>query len=218
MRHEKKFIISPTDYSQFKILLCKTNFVECFPKRKISSLYYDSNDLKLFKESENGISGRKKIRIRWYNDNLANARIEYKIKKSELGDKKFKNLTNFKKNELSEIYFLGNNKSRSSELLPGCIDNFYYPSSLISYNRNYFLKMNLRLTYDSCINFYAVTKTSKRINILHSIPSEYCVLEMKYDDGEEYLLGKIIQQLTDKLGLTLTRFSKYSNSIRSLYC
>ena len=217
MRYEKKFIINQTDYSQFKIFLSKINFIECFPKRKISSLYYDTNDLKLFKDSENGISRRKKIRIRWYNNDLINAKIEYKIKKSELGDKKFYNLSNFNKNELSEIYFLGNEKSIPSYLLPKRIDNHYFPTSLISYNRNYFLKKNLRITFDSSIYYYAVTKNSQRINVLHSIPSEYSVLEMKYDQGEDHLLCQTIQQLTDKLGLTLTRFSKYSNSIRLLY-
>ena len=218
MRNEKKFIINPKDFFDLKILLASINFIECFPNRKISSLYYDTNDLKLFNDSENGISSRKKIRVRWYNDDLKNSKIEYKIKKSELGDKKFYSLSDLKKNELSEIYFLDNKKGSPSGFMPSCIDNSYYPTSLISYNRNYYLKKNLRITYDSSIYFYAVSKTSKIIKILHSIPSEYCVLEMKYDAGEDYLLHKTIQKLTDKLGLTLTRFSKYSNAIRLLYC
>ena len=218
MRNEKKFIISQSQFSTLKILLSCNNFVECFPKRKISSLYYDTNDLKLFYASEDGISSRQKIRIRWYNDELISSRVEYKIKNAELGDKIFYEISDFDKKELSKISFANSNIiSPNSYFLPTKIDKFYFPKTLISYERNYYLKGNLRITYDSSINFYSVLNNYKEIKVLYPIPSEYSVLEVKYEEGEDNLVYKTIQNLTDRLGLTLTRFSKYSNSIKSIY-
>lgn len=218
MRNEKKFIINELEFPALKFLLFSNSFVEFYPQRKISSLYYDTDDLKLFFDSENGISNRQKIRIRWYNDDLSSSTIEYKIKKSELGDKKFVKISNLDKKDLVRISFLNSSKNDSNNLFPSTIDKFYIPKALISYQRNYFLKDNLRITYDRLINFNAVFNNNKKILILNSIPSEYSVLEIKYEEGDDYLFYNTIQTLSDKLGLTLTRFSKYSNSIRSLYC
>ena len=108
-------------------------------------------------------------------------------------------------------------KSTTSYSFPTKIDAFYFPKTLISYHRNYYLKDNLRITYDSSINFYAVLTNNKEIKVLYSIPSEHSVLEIKYDEGEDNFIYKTIHNLTDRLGLTLSRFSKYSNAIKSLY-
>ena len=216
MRNEKKFIISPCQFSDLKLLLLSQGFRECYPSRKIASLYYDTNDLELFYASEDGLSKRKKIRVRWYNDQISSSKVEYKIKCSELGYKNFKELSDFKKNQLSPIYFHNKEKQINKNLLPKYIDVFYSPKTLISYHRNYYLKDNLRITYDSQILSYAVINNFNKIKILHYIPYPLSILEFKFDKDLELIL-KTQYKLADKLGLIQTRFSKYSNAISSLY-
>ena len=51
---------------------------ELYPSRTINSVYFDTNDLRLFFESEEGLLPRKKLRIRWY-DTVENSTIETKL-------------------------------------------------------------------------------------------------------------------------------------------
>ena len=38
--------------------------------RKVNSLYFDNHELEMYHHSEEGVSPRKKVRIRWYNDEV----------------------------------------------------------------------------------------------------------------------------------------------------
>ena len=41
---------------------------ELYPMRKVNSCYFDTNELQMFHDSDQGVLPRKKIRIRNYND------------------------------------------------------------------------------------------------------------------------------------------------------
>ena len=56
-------------------------FTQQYPDRNISSIYLDTLNYNFARDNINGVSERKKIRIRWYNNNLNNISIEEKIKK-----------------------------------------------------------------------------------------------------------------------------------------
>ena len=65
-RKEKKFRLSFSDMLEMKKNLLSLGMIELYPPRLINSCYFDSNDLRLHNESEEGVLPRKKIRIRWY--------------------------------------------------------------------------------------------------------------------------------------------------------
>ena len=67
-RKEKKFKLNKSELKFLKSSLIKNGMSELYPKRIISSCYFDTLNLKIFHDSEEGILPRKKIRLRWYGD------------------------------------------------------------------------------------------------------------------------------------------------------
>jgi len=68
-RHEIKFIINENQRLNF---IKKNNLKNLFPDRYVESIYYDTKDLLFFNQSEEGITPRKKVRIRGYNKGILN--------------------------------------------------------------------------------------------------------------------------------------------------
>ena len=67
-RKEKKFRLSTSDMLKLKNDLFKTGMTTLHKPRKVNSCYFDTQHLTLYHESEEGVLPRKKIRIRWYNN------------------------------------------------------------------------------------------------------------------------------------------------------
>lgn len=102
-RYEIKFLINGKEKNNFII---KNNLKCIFPDRIVESIYFDTNDFKFFNLSEEGITPRKKIRIRGYNNNKLD-NLEVKITNNYFREKitlnNF-NLDEFKlHNELKKI-------------------------------------------------------------------------------------------------------------------
>ena len=70
---------------KIKSLIYNYGGIKIFPKRKISSLYFDNTKLKMHLDSEEGYVPRKKIRVRHYPDSkqLDNFNLETKISSVE---------------------------------------------------------------------------------------------------------------------------------------
>ena len=81
----EKIIIHLSEINRIKSLLLNKGGKELYPKRKISSLYFDSTQLKMFTDSEEGITPRKKIRVRMYPGDNTNKglNLETKISSAE---------------------------------------------------------------------------------------------------------------------------------------
>ena len=76
-RKEKKFRLTLSDFQILKFSLFERGMNELYPERKVQSYYYDTKDLKMFKDSDEGILPRKKIRVRKYNEeNIYNQEIK----------------------------------------------------------------------------------------------------------------------------------------------
>ncbi len=76
MRYERKYLIEKNNDFFFKNFLLRNNFQYIYEKRKVNSIYFDTNDFKFFEENINGVSQRKKVRLRWYNDEIDKLIIE----------------------------------------------------------------------------------------------------------------------------------------------
>ena len=66
MRYERKFILEENFSKGIPNFLYENKFIREYPTRNINSIYYDSLDFVRFFESEEGISDRNKLRIRFY--------------------------------------------------------------------------------------------------------------------------------------------------------
>ena len=91
-RKEKKFKLTKSDLSLLKVELLHKGMKFLHPKREINSCYFDTNNLKMFHDSEEGILPRKKIRLRWYKNNeLLDYGWQFEIKK-KLGISGYKSI------------------------------------------------------------------------------------------------------------------------------
>ena len=94
-RIEEKLLIKNLQIIQFKEYLFKNNAKILFPEREISSLYFDNSTADMYKDSVEGTTPRKKIRIRHYpNNNNKSLYLETKISSIEGRFKKSSIITN----------------------------------------------------------------------------------------------------------------------------
>ena len=191
-RKEIKLILNRRNSLDFKKMIIEKGAIEIYPKRKISSLYFDNPKKQIHVDSEEGILPRKKIRIRWY-DNKLDFTKETKISSIE---GRFKSIQ--KKPKIQHL---------DAVLKTRYFDNSYgilKPSLIVSYERHYFSLKSLRITFDRNISY----KTLKYKTNFVARDNEV-VMEVKtpINFSDDYIKS-IISQPT-------SRFSKYS---RGLLC
>mgnify|MGYP000282770244 FL=1 len=104
-RYERKYLLKKINLNKFLAELFKNNFKKIYKKRFINNIYYDTYNYDLLSHNIEGLSERKKIRIRWYGETfgLSKKTIELKIKSEFLNTKKSLSVGKFKINSLEEI-------------------------------------------------------------------------------------------------------------------
>ncbi len=202
-RIEKKFISEKYKKDFFERILVINNFRKIFPDREISSIYVDTLDYNFAKDNINGVSERKKIRFRWYNDNLEKIFLEIKNKRNFNVWKNIKKISSSKdkKNLLENLKnFLQNSKIEN-------INNFNFQFVLkTNYKRSYWLSSNnkIRATIDIDINASSLNNFTKPIYLGDT------VLEFKFNPQHEEYFRNFLSNRFDYL-----RAQKYSKYVRS---
>ena len=188
-RKEKKFRLTLSDFQILKFDLFEKGMKELYPERKVQSYYYDTKDLKMFEDSDEGILPRKKIRVRKYNQENIYIK-EIKIT-SEEGRYK---ITKPLKDTSNKINYFENFFDNQYGLL--------IPTLFVSYFRKYYIFDNLRITFDRNISYQNL-----RTNLGISTIDPECVMEIKTDIlTEDDFIFKIIN-------IPTSRFSKYCRGI-----
>jgi len=188
-RKEKKFRLTLSDQQKMKSSLFSSGMSKLFPNRTINSVYFDTNRLDMFFDSEEGILPRKKVRVRWY-DEVNSLKKETKFSSLE------------GRYKVSEPYVSDNFLKNLNDNLLDCDYGLLKPILIVSYSREYFLLKNLRITFDSCIRYTDLNSFSDR-----SFSDEENVMEIKtsvYTDDD--YIETIINHPT-------SRFSKYSRGL-----
>ena len=142
-RFEEKILFHISDYLKIKSFIFNSGGLELYPKRKISSLYFDNYENDMYLNSEDGCLPRKKIRIRTYPGSkvVPESFFETKISSVE-GRYKISNKIdkyNYKK-----------------FLEKGFFDNVYgvcYPKIWVTYSREYFSLSGQRITLDQNVEY-----------------------------------------------------------------
>ena len=217
MRYEKKFRISKSDFPLFLTLINKQKFKVHYESRFISSIYYDTINFNLYRDSINGVSQRRKYRARFYNDNYEEINFEEKIKIADLGYKKIYSKKDFKNISKIKLFFMINKKSKKV-LIPSRFLKIYYPVSFINYFRSYFISYDnkTRITFDEKINYSKIINNKKDFSLGTKIPDQLSVIEIKYDE-DNTTSKNVILDLISSLNFHLSRNSKYCNSIECLF-
>lgn len=187
-RKEKKFRLTISDFNAVKNALHENGMNQLFEPRTINSLYYDTQSLDMFENSEEGVLPRKKIRVRWY-DAMANANVETKVSSIE---GRFKTTRSLPLDGPTDF--------------PKVMDDPYYgpltPSLLISYQREYFSLEDMRVTFDS-----SITYQDYRVRSALKFEDAERVMEIKVGiDTPDDFIESLVPYAT-------SRFSKYSRGL-----
>tara|TARA_B100000989_G_scaffold111127_1_gene81538 strand:+ start:3622 stop:4275 length:654 start_codon:yes stop_codon:yes gene_type:complete len=202
-RIEKKFVLGKYKEDFLTRFLLINGFTKHFDNRIINSIYLDTISYDFAKDNINGVSERKKIRLRWYDDNLNKIFIEQKNKKNF---KVWKNIEeieplNIKKNLIKNLedYFKNNYFNK--------LANFNYNFVLkTNYKRGYWISddKNIRATIDTDINASSCKDMKNVINLSETI------LEFKFSPKYENYFRSFFNNKSYQL-----RGKKYSKYIRS---
>ena len=200
-RYERKWVFNSIDHNQLFILLNRSNFLftNQFSDRQVNSIYFDDENYSSIIQNIDGISEKKKYRLRWYGDFkiITNPTFEIKSKKGFEVSKK-----NFDLPEMSNLNLLDYNDVEKIELLINNNFNFknkLFPILTTHYLRSYFISSNklVRSTVDRNLKSLLLYK-NRNLNIIKEY--EDIILEFKYDlNLDEYVrsnLGNISSRLS----------------------
>lgn len=157
-RIEQKYIFNIKNHINF---MNKNKLVKIYEERKVKSLYFDTQDFKLFQKSVFDDTEKIKIRFRTYNKtNTISKEIKFtlstgKYKKTEIT--KYKNL-----NEIENFFYNG---------------LYLVPVLNVVYDRNYFEFHGMRLTIDSNVTYFKARDLKNKFRIQNQF-----IYEIKYLD------------------------------------
>jgi SPX domain protein involved in polyphosphate accumulation len=192
IRQEIKYKVFIKDINHLYSWLIKKSFMESYPDRAVSSLYYDTDDFNFASSNMSGESQRIKVRTRWYSNkysdlsslltnNTNHYTFEVKRKKNSLSDKlvigKSEPCSFITSNQL--IAYLNSELEKFKKNYPPIINLNLREAVFINYQREYFeysLNRSIRITIDSCIHYSKVAPNIKSC----LLSKDYFIVELKY--------------------------------------
>jgi len=216
-RYEKKFLINHIQEKKLKNKIKNIFKIDKNVKNETGyyciSIYFDTFNLDLMNEKIEGLTNRKKIRVRTYlnslNEKPKKWNIEIKIKENSTVYKKKREISNDDLlNHLNNKNFYGLLKNFSNTL-----NQVYVPTFVTFYFREAYeskIFSNCRITIDQKIicnkytkNFMEKIKQDRN----YSVDPRYKLLELKYST----FLPTSISYIFRSLNLNQITFSKYSD-------
>ena len=194
-RTEEKYFCEYNNVGKVFNWLRYINAKKIYPKRYISSLYFDTFDNKLLIESEEGIVPRKKIRFRSYQKHFDFEKEIFKEIKITSVEGKFKITEKIQPNKIKT--FLNNGLY---------LDDYGVcePKIYVTYLRDYMKFENIRLTIDRNISYKAYDKFYKK-NIFQ-FNDHNMVIEIKCPINTNH-------DILNLFSLSKRRFSKYARGM-----
>lgn len=214
-RHELKIEVSKADFFALKSRLSAVMSLDDNVGEKgyyrIRSLYFDTDSNKALREKLDGLSRREKYRIRFYNDNVEELRLEKKIKTANLGHKRYANLSKAEVDSIiaGETEFLQGRDELLSEFYIKLKYDGFKPKTIVEYDRIPFVygPGNVRVTLDYNIKsgMWQENLTDLEAPLL-KVPNDPVILEVKYDN----FLPDVVAKLVATEGRNIMSFSKYA--------
>ena len=191
-RIEEKLFIDRDKIIDFKSFLSNKSVKQIYKRRTIESLYFDNQNYEMYSDSMEGLTPRKKIRVRNYpNTSDNNLYLEIKISSVEGRFKTRKIINGDKFNYLK---------------LNGVFDSQYglcKPRLYVSYTRDYFRVGDVRISIDNHINYKLYSENVYR-------EDESSIVEIKTS------IKKDLDKLIEDFPFQKKRFSKYCNAVEKI--
>ena len=209
-RFERKWLFRSNNYLAMinSLLRSKLFFRTQYPLRKVNSIYFDTQDYVSIRQNLDGVSNKKKIRIRWYgNKNIINKPIieikskkGFETKKESISIKELDNLNLLNLDNLKTIQEILNFKLKQKKVI--------HPVLTTHYEREYFISLNgkIRATVDYNLKSIFLNNLSQ-IDIVKNFKN-ICILEFKYPTS----LDKYVRKNLRDVSLRLSKNSKFVNS------
>jgi len=180
-----------------------------YPDRPVNSIYLDSLQLNNYFDNIAGISSRRKVRIRWYQD-LQDMALEIKSKKNKVSIKTSVPLNNQDSIIPTERRLLKDLMNSNPNCLSPYDTQFLRPTLKICYLRSYFeLHPGIRMTVDQKIRYWKLRPKSR---YKETVSPVFSVVEFKYLADS----GALLRELLREFPFRLTRHSKYVVGINSV--
>ena len=190
-RLEIKFDITNIDRRK---LISELNLVKEYRDRTITSIYYDTDNFKFFYDSEEGLTPRKKVRLRYYDNLKEKKNLEIKFTQPSYRQK-----ITYKDINESSIKKVFNEINLSEK---------QKPSACITYKRKYFKNKTGRFNIDYQISFKK-----------NDLNQEACKLRLSSKKILEFKTLQIDKKFNflSNFPLKETRSSKYCDAMQILY-
>ena len=207
LRYERKFRIENVRVFDIEslFLIHPMGFRKAYPDRQINNIYFDTADLKCYRENVAGVSDREKYRIRWYSDikQILKPVFEIKYKRNALGGKKSTPMNSFLMKDCAHaLKSLG----RRLDIPPALV-----PLLLNSYQRKYYESPDkkFRLTLDWDVKYSSLLMSHSFRGYQYEDPT--CIIELKYE--QEF--DSEAQEVTQFFPFRQTKNSKYVTGVFS---
>tara|TARA_A100000164_G_C21801095_1_gene720699 strand:- start:264 stop:929 length:666 start_codon:yes stop_codon:yes gene_type:complete len=206
-RFERKWIFKSNNSLALINALIRSNlfFRTHYPLRNVNSVYFDTYNYTSIRQNLDGVSNKKKIRVRWYGnkDIIANPVLEIKSKKgfeTKKESSSIKELDNIKLSDLDIIREKLNKKMKSKKIIN--------PILTTHYEREYFVSLNGKIRATVDYNLKSIfLNNSTQIDIVKNFKN-ICILEFKYSTS----LDKYVRENLKDITLRLSKNSKFVNS------
>ena len=218
LRYELKAEIPHGCFYKVQQLILLSNFklYSHYPSRKVYNVYFDSVDLRTYRDNLSGASERLKFRYRWY-DNIEeynNGHFEVKRKNGRHSYK-----TRFDESlsldiEKTWVENLRHNKQKLSLELDTYLSMYGKATLINEYDRYYYITLDgrLRVTLDRNISVYNQLLDS-HVNLeSKKLYPECQVMEVKFEKQNK----AFAERFMDTLNLKISRYSKYVQGIQTI--
>jgi len=210
-RYELKFVLDDVRAVEASHWLhFHTTARTTYPDRCVNSLYCDDLGFSSVMDNLAGVSDRKKIRLRWYQDTRGFETgvpvLELKLRNGRLGRKISFKLPGIQGDlarlNIQEVMVQVNRELAAQEFI---FDDYQTPSLQVKYVRSYFEDFEgLRITMDRDIGFNGASPHQKLGKTL-ATRYPYKIMEIKFSPSLKNHVAKLIKPLY----MTPKRHSKY---------
>jgi len=220
LRVERKFVPEALSLNDALTLVRQhpALFREAYPPRWVNNLYFDTPDLRLYKEHVQGVSHRTKIRIRWYGQfNGPIERPAFEIKR-RFGTTSGKEVSDFPPFAINgqlprETILTARNCEQLAESARLALSGLDVVLGN-RYRRFYFLSADgaVRLTVDCDLQFCGFGEFGNRLHGMQPAATRL-VIELKYDPANADQAAFVAAQFPFRP----TRCSKYVIGVTQLF-
>ena len=195
-----------------------SGLVTSYPSRRVNNIYLDSPDLQAFDDSLAGVSDRRKVRFRWYGDEISDVGGVVEVKRK-------KNSTSWKvacalnaRFDFSQGMKWADFVATLSAELPvrmlAEMESAWWPVLINRYRRDYYVTSDgeVRVTVDYAQELYDQRRTIYP-DLSRKVPyPDTVVVEVKAAAGS----WDRIKYLCNNFPLSITKNSKYGNGCEAL--